>query len=107
MLEMILPTKNPGNCVLFMLPLFVIAVGSSSRVGAVNKGQGMLSIVRRHTGYSCHTGIGHISAAVEFSGIAENNIAHGYQYACYSSDYRSHDLSGNVSDKVLADLGIF
>lgn len=32
--------------VLFMLPLFVIAVDSASRIGAVNQGQGMLSIVR-------------------------------------------------------------
>lgn len=34
--------------VLFMLPLFVIAVDSSSRIGAINKGQGMLSIMRSH-----------------------------------------------------------
>lgn len=34
--------------VLFMLPLFVIAVDSSSRIGAINKGQGMLSIIRSH-----------------------------------------------------------
>jgi manganese transport protein len=34
--------------VLFMLPLFVIAVDSSSRIGSVNHGEGMLSIVRRH-----------------------------------------------------------
>ncbi|MCA8890210.1 MAG: divalent metal cation transporter [Parvularculaceae bacterium] len=31
-----------------MLPLFVIVVDSSSRIGAVNKGEGMLSIIRRH-----------------------------------------------------------
>lgn len=30
------------------LPLFVIVVDSSSRIGAVNKGEGMLSIIRRH-----------------------------------------------------------
>jgi len=34
--------------VLFMLPLFVIAVDSSSRIGSVRRGEGMLSIVRRH-----------------------------------------------------------
>lgn len=34
--------------VLFMLPLFVIAVDSSSRIGSINRGQGMLTIVRRH-----------------------------------------------------------
>lgn len=34
--------------VLLTLPLFVAAVDSSSRIGAVNRGQGMLSIVRRH-----------------------------------------------------------
>jgi Mn2+/Fe2+ NRAMP family transporter len=34
--------------VLFMLPLFVIAVDSSSRIGSVNHGKGMMSIVRRH-----------------------------------------------------------
>jgi len=34
--------------VLFMLPLFVAAVDSSSRIGAVNAGVGMLTIVRRH-----------------------------------------------------------
>jgi manganese transport protein len=34
--------------VLFMLPLFVIAVDSSSRIGSVNHGEGMMSIVRRH-----------------------------------------------------------
>lgn len=34
--------------VLFMLPLFVIAVDSSARIGVVNRGQGMLSIVRSH-----------------------------------------------------------
>lgn len=34
--------------VLFMLPLFVVAVDSSSRIGAVNSGSGMMSIVRRH-----------------------------------------------------------
>ncbi len=33
--------------VLFMLPLFVIAVDSSSRIGSVNRGEGMMSIVRR------------------------------------------------------------
>lgn len=31
-----------------MLPLFVIAVDSASRIGAVNRGTGMLSIVRTH-----------------------------------------------------------
>jgi manganese transport protein len=30
------------------LPLFVAAVDSSSRIGSVNRGEGMLSIVRRH-----------------------------------------------------------
>lgn len=34
--------------VLFMLPLFVVAVDSSSRIGSLNHGEGMLSIVRRH-----------------------------------------------------------
>ncbi len=34
--------------VLFMLPLFVVAVDSSSRIGSVNRGSGMLSIVRSH-----------------------------------------------------------
>lgn len=34
--------------VLFMLPLFVVAVDSASRIGAVNHGTGMLSIVRRN-----------------------------------------------------------
>ena len=34
--------------VLFMLPIFVIAVDSSSRIGSVNHGEGMMSIVRRH-----------------------------------------------------------
>ncbi len=34
--------------VLFMLPLFVVAVDSSSRIGSVNSGEGMMSIVRRH-----------------------------------------------------------
>ena len=34
--------------VLFMLPLFVVAVDSSSRIGSVNRGSGMMSIVRRH-----------------------------------------------------------
>lgn len=34
--------------VLFMLPLFVIAVDSSSRIGSVNHGVGMMSIVRKH-----------------------------------------------------------
>ena len=34
--------------VLFMLPLFVVAVDSSSRIGSVNRGEGMLTIVRRH-----------------------------------------------------------
>lgn len=34
--------------VLFMLPLFVVAVDSSSRIGTVNRGEGMLSIVSRH-----------------------------------------------------------
>lgn len=34
--------------VLFMLPLFVIAVDSSSRIGSVNSGSGMISIIRRH-----------------------------------------------------------
>lgn len=34
--------------VLFMLPLFVIAVDSSSRIGSVNSGQGMLTIVGHH-----------------------------------------------------------
>lgn len=34
--------------VLLTLPLFVAAVDSSSRIGGVNQGQGMLSIVRRH-----------------------------------------------------------
>lgn len=33
--------------VLFMLPLFVVAVDSSSRIGTVNQGKGMLSIVSR------------------------------------------------------------
>ena len=34
--------------ILFMLPLFVAAVDSSSRIGAVNHGTGMLSIVSRN-----------------------------------------------------------
>ena len=34
--------------VLFMLPLFIVAVDSSSRIGSINRGEGMLSIVRRH-----------------------------------------------------------
>lgn len=34
--------------VLFMLPLFVVAIDSSSRIGSVNRGEGILSIVRRH-----------------------------------------------------------
>ncbi|MEJ8566174.1 NRAMP family divalent metal transporter [Elongatibacter sediminis] len=34
--------------VLFMLPLFVIAVDSASRIGTINRGVGMLSIVSRH-----------------------------------------------------------
>lgn len=34
--------------VLFMLPLFVVAVDSSARIGSVNRGEGLLSIVRRH-----------------------------------------------------------
>ncbi len=34
--------------VLFMLPLFVAVVDSSSRIGSVNHGQGMLSIVGQH-----------------------------------------------------------
>ena len=34
--------------VLFMLPLFVVAVDSSSRIGSINRGEGMLTIVRRH-----------------------------------------------------------
>lgn len=34
--------------VLFMLPLFVVAVDSSSRIGSLNHGEGMMSIVRRH-----------------------------------------------------------
>jgi Mn2+/Fe2+ NRAMP family transporter len=34
--------------VLFMLPLFVVAFDSSSRIGRVNRGEGMLSIVGRH-----------------------------------------------------------
>jgi manganese transport protein len=33
---------------LFMLPLFVISVDTSSRIGAVNQGEGMLSLIRRH-----------------------------------------------------------
>ncbi len=33
--------------VLLMLPLFVIAVDSSSRIGAVNRGVGMMSLIRR------------------------------------------------------------
>ncbi len=33
--------------VLFMLPLFIVAVDSSGRIGSVNRGEGMLSIVRR------------------------------------------------------------
>ena len=32
--------------VLFMLPLFVVAVDSSSRIGSVNRGEGMMSIIR-------------------------------------------------------------
>ena len=31
----------------FMLPLFIVAVDSSGRIGSVNRGEGMLSIVRR------------------------------------------------------------
>lgn len=34
--------------VLFMLPLFVVVVDSSSRIGSVNRGVGMMTIVRRH-----------------------------------------------------------
>lgn len=34
--------------VLLTLPLFVAAVDSSSRIGSVNRGEGMLTIVRRH-----------------------------------------------------------
>ena len=34
--------------VLFMLPLFVVAVDSSSRIGTVNRGEGMLTIVSRY-----------------------------------------------------------
>jgi Mn2+/Fe2+ NRAMP family transporter len=34
--------------VLFMLPLFIVAVDSSGRIGSINRGNGMLSIVRRH-----------------------------------------------------------
>jgi len=34
--------------VLLMLPLFVVAVDSSSRIGSINRGEGMLTIVRRH-----------------------------------------------------------
>jgi Mn2+/Fe2+ NRAMP family transporter len=34
--------------VLFMLPLFIVAVDSSGRIGSINRGKGMLSIVRRH-----------------------------------------------------------
>lgn len=34
--------------VVFTLPFLVIAVDSSSRIGSVNQGQGMLSIMRRH-----------------------------------------------------------
>lgn len=34
--------------VLFMLPLFVIAVDSSSRIGSVNRGEGIMSIMRHH-----------------------------------------------------------
>ena len=34
--------------ILLMLPLFVISVDSSSRIGSINKGEGMLSIIRRH-----------------------------------------------------------
>ncbi|MEM6575904.1 MAG: divalent metal cation transporter [Pseudomonadota bacterium] len=33
--------------VLFMLPLFVVAVDSSSRIGSVNRGVGMMTLVRR------------------------------------------------------------
>lgn len=33
--------------VLFMLPLFVVSVDSAARIGSVNRGVGMLSIVRR------------------------------------------------------------
>jgi Mn2+/Fe2+ NRAMP family transporter len=34
--------------VLFMLPLFVAVVDSSSRIGSVNRGEGMMTIVSRH-----------------------------------------------------------
>ena len=34
--------------VLLMLPLFVIAVDSSSRIGSVNHGEGMMTIIRSH-----------------------------------------------------------
>lgn len=34
--------------IVLTLPLFVISVDSSSRIGAVNAGEGMLSIMRRH-----------------------------------------------------------
>ena len=34
--------------VLLMLPLFVAAVDSSSRIGSVNRGKGMMDIVRQH-----------------------------------------------------------
>ena len=34
--------------VLLMLPLFVIAVDSSSRIGSVNHSQGMMTIIRQH-----------------------------------------------------------
>ena len=42
------------------LPLFVAAVDSSSRIGSVNAGQGMLSIVRRHI----HPGVAWILLAI-------------------------------------------
>lgn len=34
--------------VLFMLPLFVVSVDSASRIGSINHGEGMLTIIRRH-----------------------------------------------------------
>ncbi len=33
--------------ILFMLPLFVVVVDSSSRIGSINQGEGMMTIVRR------------------------------------------------------------
>ncbi|MEJ8567812.1 NRAMP family divalent metal transporter [Elongatibacter sediminis] len=42
------------------LPLFVAAVDSSSRIGSVNRGQGMLSIVRQHI----HPGVAWLLLAV-------------------------------------------